>query len=341
MKKHFFFLISCFVLGLISQSSLKAWNYSGHRMVALTALETLPPDFPAWAKTPEAKERIAFLSGEADRWRNTHDYPLQQYNGLDHYIDLEDLSYAGISLDTLTDFRYNFATQYATGRLAHADKFPAQEGKNYDHTREWPGMLPWAIAEYTAKIESAFSYLKALQEAGRPEEIANAEANIIYMMGVMTHYVGDGAQPLHVTVHHHGWVGENPQGYTTEYSIHSWIDAGFIAKAGITATELLPQVVEAKALDLTPRSDHRDPVFVATVQYLQGTYAFVEPLYKLQKEGKLKNAGPESSEGRVFIKNQLVRGAEMLGTLWVTAWRHAKPDGYLRAELLKRKSGEN
>lgn len=337
MKKYYTLFVLSLVTNFVLSHSLKAWNYPGHRIVALSAIDSLPSDFPAWAKTPEARERIAFLSGEPDRWRNTHDYPLQQYNGLDHYIDLEDVTAAGLSIDSLTDFRYDFVGQFAAGRKAHPENFPASNAKNYDHTRQWCGMLPWTIAEYAAKIESAFSYLKALQEAGRPDEVANAEANIIYMMGVMSHYVGDGAQPLHATVHHHGWVGDNPNGYTTEYSIHGWIDGGFIEKAGITEKDIKPLTTEAKPLDMTSRSDHRDPVFVASVNYMKGSYLLVEPLYKLEKEGKLKGSGPESTEGKIFIKNQLARGAQMLASLWLTEWRRAKPDAYLKAELLKRK----
>jgi len=102
-----------------------------------------------------------------------------------------------------------------------------------------------------------------------------------------------------------------------------------------------PLIKEVKTLNMAPRGDHRDPVFVATIDYMKGSYILVEPLYKLEKEGKLKGEGSESAEGRVFIKNQLVRGGEMLGSLWLTAWRHAKPDTYLHAELLKRKAGDN
>jgi len=51
-------------------------------------------------------------------------------------------------------------------------------------------------------------------------------------MDVMGHFVGDGAQPLHVTKHHHGWVGDNPKGYATNTTFHAWIDGGFFKKTG-------------------------------------------------------------------------------------------------------------
>jgi hypothetical protein len=330
---------------LAAPSSVRAWNYPGHRIVNQVALASLPGDFPAWVRTPENAERIAFLAGEPDRWRNTHAELLEHYNGLDHYFDLEEVAYAGLDVATLPHFRYDFVVQFAAGRAAHLSLFPRPDPEknraaghpaNADHSLEWPGFLPWAIAEYYAKIQSAFSYLKAFEQAGAPGEIANAQADIVYMMGVMGHYVGDGAQPLHTTIHHHGWVGPNPQGYSTQYGFHSWIDGGFIAKAGITDAELLPRVASAPTIDVTPRPDGRDPVFVAVVDYLVGSGKLVEPLYRLEKEKKLEGTGPDSAEGRAFIDAQLLRGGQMLGSLWLTAWRHAAPDVYLRADLLRR-----
>ena len=47
-----------------------AWDYEGHRVVNHAALASLPTNFPAFVLAPEARERIAFLSGEPDRWRN-------------------------------------------------------------------------------------------------------------------------------------------------------------------------------------------------------------------------------------------------------------------------------
>lgn len=119
------------------------------------------------------------------------------------------MEWAGLDPQRVSDLRYVFAVDFATGRAAHTDKFPAiNAARNKDRTREWPGLLPWAITEYYGKLKSAFSYLKTYETAGgTPEEIANAKANIVYLMGVMGHYVGDGAQPLHTSVHHNGWEG--------------------------------------------------------------------------------------------------------------------------------------
>jgi hypothetical protein len=317
----------------------RAWDYEGHRIVNELALASLPADFPSFVHEPAAAERIAFLSGEPDRWRNAPDLPLRHVNNPDHYLDLEQLEWAGLDPASLSPLRYEFAMQFAAGRAAHPGRFPSIDpAKNAEHLREWPGFLPWEITESFARLKSAFSYLRAFREAGgTAEEIANAQANVIDLLGVMGHYVGDGAQPLHVTVHHNGWVGANPRGYTTDPKFHAWIDGGFIARARITFGRLATQVRPARLLRTTPDPGERDAVFTEVMRYLKEQNRRVEPLYELEKSGRLRADGsPGSDEGRGFIGEQLLRGGEMLGSLWLTAWRTSPPDHFLLEHLSRR-----
>ena len=330
----------------------RGWDYEGHRIVNQLALAALPGDFPAFVREAANAERVAFLAGEPDRWRNVPDLPLRQSGGswADHYCDLEQIPDAGLDLHAVPSFRYDFVVLFAAGRAAHPGRFPAGDpARNADHTREWPGFAPWAITEYFGKLRSAFSYLKVLEELGTPEEVGNARANVIYVMGVMGHYVGDCAQPLHTTVHHNGWVGDNPQGYTNWPGFHSWIDGGLIGKAGIKFAGLAPRVVSAQPISLLARPDGRDPMFVAVMDYLIAQNQLVEPLYQLEKHGKLsdqlektgkfhQDPIPVDAEGRAFIEGQLLKGGAMLAAIWTTAWHDAVPDTYLRSQLLRRQA---
>src|ERR1700685_2781905 len=194
-----------------------AWDYEAHHAINELALASLPRDFGGFELTPALKNRIAFLAGEPDRWRNVSDLPLKHSNGPDHYIDLEDLKLFGLTPETLPIMRYDFAADIALARAAHPEKFPAIDPvKDDDHTRELDGFLPWAITEYSEKLKSCFGRLKTLdQYGGTPEEIANAQADAVYIMGVMGHFVGDGSQPLHTSKYFNGWdQNDNPQGYT-------------------------------------------------------------------------------------------------------------------------------
>src|SRR6266852_7133325 len=100
-----FSLILCFLaatrLGLVPSA---AWDYEGHRLVNQLALASLPDDYPAFVKAPAAAERVAYLAGEADRWRNTPDLALKHVNGPDHYIDLEQLDQYGLKPEMLPLF---------------------------------------------------------------------------------------------------------------------------------------------------------------------------------------------------------------------------------------------
>jgi len=327
------------LIAALPLSEARAWDYPGHRIVNELALASLPADFPAFARAPAAAERIAFLSGEPDRWRSPPDLPLRHANGPDHYLDLEQLGWAGLDPATVSPLRYVFALQFAAGRAAHPDRFPPIDpAKDAEHTREWPGFLPWTITECFERLQAGFPYLRAYDQAGgTAEEIANARANIVYVMGVMGHYVGDGAQPLHDTVHHNGWVGANPHGYITDPRFHAWIDGGFIAAAGIRFADVAARERPAHLLATGPKPGERDAVFDEMMDYVRAGNRRVEPLYQAEKAGRFKADGsPGSLDGRAFIEEQLLSGGEMLGSLWLTAWRTAPPDAYLRGVLARR-----
>src|SRR2546422_8485989 len=137
MNKIFVRAALTLLLGRAMVSRLAAWDYEGHRIINHLALPSLPTNSPAFSRTPAARERVAFLAGEPDRWRNTPDLPLKHSNGPDHYLDIEGLDTCGLNPEMLPVFRYDFVAQLALAREAHPEKFPQIEtGKNDDHTRE-------------------------------------------------------------------------------------------------------------------------------------------------------------------------------------------------------------
>ena len=342
MKSIPFFRLLPFATFFAGAATLSAWDAPGHRIVNQLALDSLPADFPAFVHEPAAVVRIAFLAGEPDRWSHAVDLPLKHNNWPDHYLDVEQLPDAGLDPMTVSSFRYDFVAAFSKGREAHADKFAAiDSAPDPDHTRHWPGFLPWTVTESYGKLKAAFSALKVYQELGTPEEIANAEADVIFQMGTMGHYVGDLSQPLHTTIHHDGWSGANPHGYYVGKGYHTWIDSGLIAKAGIKAADIEPRLTPAQPLSLALRTDERDPIFVATMDFLLEQNKLVEPLYQMDLEHKLGRVNsPVSPEARALIEGQLCKGGELLGGLWLTAWRAAQPESYLRSVLMKRKIAE-
>lgn len=316
----------------------RAWDYEGHRAVNQLALASLPTNFPAFVREPAAAERIAFLAGEMDRWRNTPDLPLKHYSFPDHYMDLEELNDYGLQPELLPVFRYDFVARLALIRKAHPENFPeSAASSNEDHTHGLVGFLPWGIAESVGKLKSGFSCLKALEEAGTPEEVANARANIIYVMGVMGHLVADASQPLHTTIHHHGWVGDNPHHYTTNRSIHSWIDGGYLGKTGgANLSGLKSRLRTAQTPTMDGRPAKPEETFQVAMLFLIEQHKLVEPLYRLDKERKLSGEGETGLEGKAFLEGQLLKSGQLLGDFWYSAWHEAPPDTFLKGQLAKR-----
>jgi hypothetical protein len=320
-----------------------AWDYEGHRAVNELALASLPTNFPAFVLTPEARDRIGYLAGEADRWRNETDtktgrgLALGHASGPDHYIDLEDLKDYDLTPATLPPLRYDFAADLARARAAHPERFaPIDPAKNSDHTRELSGFLPWAITENYQKLQSGFSTLAAFEKfGGTPQEIANCKQSIIYVMGVMGHFVGDASQPLHTTMYHHGWTtNNNPNHYTTSPGFHSWIDGGFFKKTG--GVDVKKMSASIKPATELPAAGQPNGIFETSVNFVVAANKLVEPLYILDRDGKLSNKGNAGAEGRAFLEGQMIKSGQLLGDIWFTAWATAPEDTFLEKQLRDR-----
>jgi hypothetical protein len=322
---------------LVAQSVF-AWDYEGHRLVNELALAALPKDFPAFAVTPAAQERIAFLAGEPDRWRSTPNLELQHAQEPEHFFDLEELSLYGLTPETLPIFRYEFVSIVDAAHKAHPEKFPAGTRDDKAHKYSWTGLLPWTITENYAKLKDEFSYLKTFEtEGGTPVEIENAKEDIVYTMGVMGHYVGDAAQPLHTTKYFNGWVGDNPHHYATN-KIHAWIDGGYIAKVKIEDDlgEMKKKMAPAQLVTFHGQPATSDQMFPAVVAFIVDQNKLVEPLYEMDKEHKFSGNDELGMQGKPFIEGQLTKGGQLLSDIWYSAWKQAAVDDFLAKTLHRR-----
>ncbi|HWL92828.1 MAG TPA: hypothetical protein VNT79_04785, partial [Phycisphaerae bacterium] len=293
------------------------------------AIDALPADMPEWLKSPQVRERLVYLSSEPDRWRGQHNVHLDHISNPDHYIDEEMLHDFGLSLKTLPPLRLQFTDLMAVKRAENPAKFSKSEGgdkrPDRDYTRLFPGFLPYRIAELQWQIAAGWTQLKTYE--AHPDRVSqsmlrNARENIVYSMGILSHYVGDGSQPLHLTLHHHGWVGENPKGYTTDRKFHSYIDGGVIDFHAITYDDLKTRCKCARSVSTAEY--WRD-----INSYLLETFALVEPLYELEKSGDLRR-----EEGKKFVEDRLIKGGAALAGVWVAAYKGAHLDEF-RVDRLK------
>ena len=298
-----------------------AWDAVGHRAITVLAIEGLPGDMPAWLQTPQAKAMIADQSVTPDRWRGVRAPQLTHLNNPDHYLDVEDLEPYGLTLETMSPLRHEFVKQMVLAKEKAGSNFkgkPVNPATDQAKTNEWPGFVAHASAEEYGKLISAFRVVRILEQLNDParaDQLQMAKQTAMHHMGIMAHFVGDTAQPLHTTTHHHGWVGSNPNNYTTDRGIHSFIDGGVIRKHNITAADVKPHC------DFTMTVANPMNPWPEILEHIRRSFREVEPLYILEQQGAF-----ERLEGKRFVEVRLADGASMLSALYESAWKASAPD---------------
>ena len=319
---------ACAVAPLLFSGVARGWDEDGHALITLLAHDAMPPTMPDWLRTPEVRARLVYLSSEPDRWRGQHNAHLDHVNNPDHYLDVEFLADFGLSFDTLPPLRRQFTDHLATWRASHPATEAAEKSrKDPAYLYNVPGLLPYAIAETQWKIAAGWTQLKTYEahpERVTPVMIANARENIVYHMGILAHFIGDGSQPLHLTKHHNGWTGDNPRGYTTDKTFHAFIDDGIIRRHAISYDDLIDRALPARKVSV----EHywRD-----TLTYLDESFKQVEPLYALEQRGDLRK-----EPGKRFIEERMLAAGAMLAGAWDAACRGSHLDTFRVKRLLER-----
>ena len=325
-------LLVCLLL-LVLPSIARAWDARGHEIVVELAWRLLPESMPAWVRADEGRARVCYMSADPDRWRNVKTKPMGHINKPDHYLDFELLKPFELSAGNLPPLRYDYVKQMAAYKATHPERdFKYDRSRDREADHEWPGFLPYKITEEYMRLKSAFSTAKTYERYAkrcRPDELRFARENALNIMGILSHYVADGSQPLHTTVSYNGWVGPNPNGYTTSKYFHRHIDGTFIEEADLTSDKLkgcLPKFAPIR----------EDGLFAQVIDYLLETFAQVEPIYQLEKR-KAFQAGSETyQEGEAFISERLTASAMFLAQLYECAYRGAHIDPYLAGQLENR-----
>ena len=289
--------ISLALIGLVllqSEAAL-AWGNEGHTAINRVAAEKIPATMPRFLR--RAAVEIAYLGPEPDRWRSPSEFALKNAQEADHFIDLERVSW----LDPLPQGRYEFYRKLYEKRAVT----PSTEHPD-DYLPEHVGLQPYITMEVYGRLKAAFREYRQRRAAHQPTQAV--EQAIIFYAGWLGHYVGDGSQPLHTTIQYNGWVGPNPNGYTTGHGIHAQFETAYVA-ANITSKDFAGLVTSPERLD--------DP-FARYAAYLRQSNGMVENVYALEKAGGFTGKGSPAAFD--FTIHRLAAGSQMLLDLWYTAW---------------------
>jgi len=274
---------------------LPAWWDNGHLLVNRAAALAVPADMPGFLRA--AADRIAYLGPEPDRWREYSEFALKNSQEPDHFIDLERVA----DIPELPAGRYDYY------RLLYAKRLAAKEHGD-DFLPEKVGLQPYITMEVYGRLKVALREYRRLKQQNLPTD--GVEQNAVLYAGWLGHYVADGANPLHTTIRYNGWVGDNPNGYTTSNEFHAEFEGRFVTRAG---QYLAIGQLRAPARLADPFRDY--------LEYLRASNKLVEKTYQLEKAGAFKDTG--TPEGREFVRDRLTAGAQMLLDLWYTAWEES------------------
>jgi hypothetical protein len=305
---------SVMVAGLIlgCARSAWAWGRDGHMMVNRLAQQNLPADVPAFMRNGYAGDVIEWMGPEPDRWKQRDAEPeLVATQSPDHFLDFEWAILAATKctegtpgcIDGLNfpKKRYDYIRALAAAQAQHPDL----------KLDERVGFLPWQVQEVYQRLKSDLREYR--KEVAANQDTSGVEQAVLFDAGWLGHYVGDGSQPLHLTIQFNGWTGPNPNGFTTDHKIHAQFESVFVG-ANIKAADVDALVKAAQPVKI-------DDQWTQFWQYLNHSHGLVEKVYQLEKVGGFTDTG--TPEAKSFTEERLAAGAIELRDLIYSAWLHS------------------
>jgi hypothetical protein len=300
------FITIGFLLSILPVESAFAWGASGHRMISKLAIQSLPAELPAFIRTEKTAELIGELGREPDRSKgtgNSHDHDLDP----GHFINLSDnFTVANVvSVDPLPETREDYDSAL---RLNGTNEYKA-------------GFLPYSIVDGWEQLQRDFAYWRAdlAKEKSATSKTEQAwftmdrelrEMIILRDLGYWSHFVADGSQPMHVSIHYDGWGDyPNPEGYTSTKGFHAKFEGSFIANY------IHPEDVIKK---LRPPHDCSCSIQTRTMAYLRETHSQLLPLLALDKKGAFSGNTPAGND---FAASRLASAVSELRDMIISAWR--------------------
>jgi hypothetical protein len=275
-------------LSLVQPRQTLAWGEHGHRLSGRAAATNLPKAMPDFFR--KAVGQLEYLNPEPDRWRSKTMMEMNEAYSYDHFVDMEMVPPAAFNAED----RYAYLVALYQAGVKEPEK---------------AGLVHFHMLELYQRLRTEFHLWRTAKDKKTRQWI---EERIINDAGLLGHYVSDGANPHHTTIHYNGWDKNtpNPNGYTTDNTFHGRFESEYV-QSHIVIGDLLPLVKPQPRVIENPRAE--------IIAYLRNSNSLVERLYQLDKQAKFDKL-TTAPENKAFAIDRLVAGAEMLRALWWTAW---------------------
>ena len=308
-----------------------AWGHTGHVEISLLAIEDLPPELPDFLRTWRSAREIGELGAEPDESKTTglvtgasetgsirtaltvHD--AERDPG--HYIDVDDSGFVlggTVALNALPATREAFDTAQRKATMPSGqDQYSA-------------GYLPYTIIDGFQQLRKDFGLWRALLVGLQTAEnnsdreyfrfqLQLRQLIIVRDVGYWSHFVADGSQPMHVSVHYNGWGNyPNPNGYTTA-PIHAPFEGTFVRS--------FIDFNKVKGL-VRPYADRGAATIEQRVPlYLAETLSQVVPAYQAAQISGNDNYQTAQPAEVAIVTKQLATAVAELRDEIVDAWRQS------------------
>lgn len=292
-------------------SSAWGWGADGHRMISTVAVQSLPQEVPAFLRTQEAVEEAGYLGPEADRERGAGK-SFDEEHAPGHFVDVDDdltilggpsLKHLPISQEQYdTALRAKGATRYKAGYLPYS----IEEGFQ---------LLSKDLAYWRVDAWGEKNAVNDTERAWYAKDKIMRERIVLHDLGVWSHFVADGSNPMHASVHYNGWGKyPNPEGFT-DAKIHSRFESDYV-HGNITEKDVVAVLPATR--------DCKCAIWDRTADYLAASQSDVAAAYRLEKQYGLTQKTPEAN---AFVTKELARGAAELRDMIVDAWHHSETLG--------------
>lgn len=315
-------LLFILIILTVSQNAL-AWGERGHDLVTRVAvqnLRALSSDNPKLVRPFTVRDHmLSHLSNVPDIvWRAPYQSELVlEINPSTHYINLEKV-YDNVELysDIPSDF-----LEYAKDARA----------KGYEPNES--GTAPWRVMQLYASLVDA---MKQAGMAKHRKEIEKQGNQVLLMAGLMSHFVGDLANPHHTTANHNGQL-------TGQGGFHSYFESQTVEEQGFDL--VAKSAKQAKRNWLTQYAKKERKVILADPQKLvwalvanshsnkkkleaiDRRYSLLEESEGERGRAKRKPAKAMSKHYKKITIERIGAGASALSHLWLLAWQEAgEPD---------------